>query len=323
MLLILTLALVFGGTFALVAGGVLFADRKRLTAARTIKERLAAPLPGVGEVRGAVKLVRSAERLSGFGFLERALRVWRGTGQASALLRRAGVERTVGEYVLASAAAGALGLWLGNQVLGTAGGLALAGACGLGPTVALWQMAKRRAAAFEAQLPEALDAIVNSLKAGYSFPAAMEFASGEVPAPLGPEFARVRDEQRLGLEARPALVGLAERVNTSDMRMFVTAVLVQRETGGNLAELLADLATLVRDRSAFRGRVLALTAEPRMSALVLAALPVVLFGGMWVLNRGYMAPMLYTAKGRLLLTAAAVLTAGGYLVMRKVGDVEL
>lgn len=323
MLLPLTLALVFAATFGVVAGGALFADRKRLTAVRDIKTRLAAPLPGVGDGRSAVRLVRSDERLSGFAFLDRALAAWRGTGRARALLRSAGVERTVGEYVLASAAAAAVGLTLGTQAAGDSAGLALGAAGALAPTLLLWRLARARSAAYEAQLPEALDAIVNSLKAGYSFPAALEFASGEVPAPLGPELARVRDEQRLGLEARPALVGLADRVNTSDMRMFVTAVLVQRETGGNLAELLGDLAALVRDRAAFRGRVGALTAEPRMSALVLSALPVLLFAGMWAINRPYMQPMVGTPAGRLLLTAAAVCTVGGYLVMRKLGDVEL
>ena len=144
-----------------------------------------------------------------------------------------------------------------------------------------------------------------------------------MPEPLGPELARVRDEQRLGLEARQAFAGLAERVGTPDVRMFVTAVLVQRETGGNLAELLTDLSQLVRDRAAFRGRVDALTAEPRMSALVLALLPAGLFGAMYALNGSYVAPMLSTPLGRLMLLGAVVLSATGYLLMRKLGDVEL
>ncbi len=319
----LTLALVFLGTFALIAGGAAFADRKRLAAARAVKDRLAAALPGVAEAGGSVRLVRTADRLSGFAFLERALGRWRGTGTVAEMLRRAGVERTVGEFVLASAAAAAAGLALGNAAAGPAAALVLAPAMGALPAAVAWKMAKARAAAYEAQLPEALDAIVNSLKAGYSFPAALEFASGEVPSPLGPELARVRDEQRLGVEARPALVGLADRVGTTDVRMFVTAVLVQRETGGNLAELLDDLARLVRERAAFRGRVASLTAEPRMSALMLAMLPVLLFGVMYLMNRPYMAPMITHPLGRLMLGAAAALTTTGYLIMRKLGDVEL
>jgi tight adherence protein B len=322
-MLLVTLVLVFAGAFALVAGGAAFADRKRLAAARVIRERLAAPLPGVGDGAGAVRLLRTADRLSGFAFLERAIVRSGGAARATRLLRRAGVGRTAGEYVLASAAAGALGLALGTQAAGAAGGAALAAVLGAAPTLILRRLAARRAAAYEAQLPEALDAVVNSLKAGYSFPAALEFASGEVPAPLGPELARVRDEQRLGVEARTALQALADRVNTSDVRIFVTAVLVQRDTGGNLAELLDDLSRLTRDRAAFRGRVAALTAEPRISALVLAALPVVLFAAMWVLNRSYIEPMVTQPLGRLLLAGAGALTVGGYLVMRKLGDVQL
>lgn len=322
-MLLLTLVLVFAGTFALIAGGALYANRKRLAEARSVRERLAASLPGVAEAGGAVRLLRTAERLSGFAFLERALARWQGTTRVAAMLRRAGVERTVGEFVLASAAAGAAGLALGDAFINGVAALALALVLGVAPTLVVWRLARTRAALYEAQLPEALDAVVNSLKAGYSFPAALEFASGEVPAPLGPELARVRDEQRLGVEARPALIALAERVGTTDMRMFVTAVLVQRETGGNLAELLDDLARLVRDRAAFRGRVAALTAEPRMSALVLAALPVLLFFAMYAMNRAYMQPMVATPLGRLMLMAAGVFTVGGYLMMRKLGDVEL
>ncbi len=317
------LVLVFLGTFGLLAGGALFADRKRLDAVRAVRGRLAAPLPGAAVEEGSVRLLRGADRLSGFALLERLLARWNGTARVADALRRAGVERTVGEFVLATAAASSVGLALGDFVAGGVGGLALAALAAGAPWLLVWRLAKKRVANFEAQLPEALDAIVNSLKAGYSFPAALEFAAGEVPTPLGPELARVRDEQRLGVEARPALAAMAERVGTPDMRMFVTAVLVQRETGGNLAELLADLAVLVRDRAAFRGRVAALTAEPRMSAIVLALLPVSLFALLYMLNRPYMQPLISTSFGRLLLIASASLSLGGYFVMRKLGDVEL
>jgi tight adherence protein B len=321
--LALTLALVFAGTLALVVGGALFLDRKRLAAARAVRDRLAAPLPGVAEDGRAVRLVRSADRLSGFAFLERRLTAWSGTASLAERLRRAGVRWTVGEFVLGVAAGAAAGLALGIVAAGPAAGAVLAVLLGAAPWAYLTRRTGERVRAYEAQLPEALDAIVNSLKAGYAFPAALEFASGEVPAPLGPELARVRDEQRLGVEARPALLGLAERVGTTDMRMFVTAVLVQRETGGNLAELLADLSALVRDRAAFRGRVAALTAEPRMSAIVLALLPLALFLIMLVLNRAYMLPMLTMPLGRMLLAGSALLSGCGYLVMRKLGSVEL
>ena len=318
-----TLVLVFLGTFGVIAGAALHADRKRLAAVRAVRVRLAAPLPGASVEEGSVRLLRSAERLSGFALLERALARWNGTERVAEALRRAGLERTVGEFVLATAAAASVGLVVGDFVAGGFGGIALAATAAGVPWLTLFRLAKQRVASFEAQLPEALDAIVNSLKAGYSFPAALEFAAGEIPAPLGPELARVRDEQRLGVEARPALAAMADRVGTADMRMFVTAVLVQRETGGNLAELLADLAALVRDRAAFRGRVAALTAEPRMSAIVLALLPVTLFALLFVLNHSYMQPLVSTPLGRLLLIASGTLSVSGYFVMRKLGDVEL
>ena len=161
------------------------------------------------------------------------------------------------------------------------------------------------------------------MRAGFSFQAALKFVGDEVPAPLGDEFTRVYDEQRLGADMRTALLAMQERVGTLDAKMFVTSLLIQRETGGNLSEVLGGLATLIRDRVALRGQVDTLTAEPKFSGRVLSLLPVVGFFALFYLNPGMMQPMMNTSTGRMLLMYAAASIIVGYFVLMKIADIDL
>jgi tight adherence protein B len=191
------------------------------------------------------------------------------------------------------------------------------------PFFVLRKMQANRKKKFEDQLPDAIDMIVNAMRAGFSFQAALKFVGEEVPSPLGEEFTRVYDEQRLGSDTRVALLAMQERVGTLDAKMFVTSLLIQRETGGNLSEVLSGLATLVRDRGALRGQVDTLTAEPKFAGRVLALLPVVGFFALLYLNRPMMIPMLTTSTGRFILLYAAGSIAVGYFVLMKIADIEL
>jgi tight adherence protein B len=165
--------------------------------------------------------------------------------------------------------------------------------------------------------------LVSAMKAGYSFQAAMKFIGEEMPAPLGPEFARFYEEQRLGMEVRIALLALQERVHSLDLRMFVTAILIQRETGGNLSEVLGKISTLMRERSALKGEIRTLTAESRLSARILGALPFVVFGAVNLINPGFMRPMMETAAGPWVFFAATCSVAMGYWVMMRIADIEI
>jgi tight adherence protein B len=191
------------------------------------------------------------------------------------------------------------------------------------PRVLLKRAQAKRIAAFEGQLPEALDMLVNALKAGYSLQAAMEFVGREFPAPLGPEFARFYDEQRLGIDVRTALLRMQERIGTTDVRMFVTSLLIQRESGGNLGEILTTIANLMRERSTFRGHVETLTAEPKASAKVLSSLPLVIFLALNWMDPAFMRPLLERQVGHYVLMYAAVSTLIGYVVMLKLADVDI
>jgi tight adherence protein B len=314
---LLILAGVFFGTILLFIGVWTFVNRDRLAAAESARAQLQM---GVGTV-SAVDLLRD-ERLSDIPVLNNLLAGRAITDWLTVELQRAGSERKPGEVLLACMAGAVLGLLFGQR-WGAAGALALAAFGGALPVLLLRRTQRKRQMMYEVQLPDSLDMLVNALRAGYSLQAAMEFTGRESPAPLGPEFARFYDEQRLGMEVRLALLRFQERIGTVDARMFVTSLLIQRETGGNLGEVLTKLADLMRERVAFRGTVATLTAEPKMSARVLACLPLAVFLIINFINPGFMEPLLTTEPGRQIMIYATVSVIVGYLVMAKIADIDI
>jgi tight adherence protein B len=180
----------------------------------------------------------------------------------------------------------------------------------------------RRERAYEEQLPDAIDMLGSALRSGYSFHAATNFLGMELAEPLGPQFARMYDEQRLGIDARTALTNFEERVGSLDVKMLVTALLIQRETGGNLGEVLQNTADMLRQRSSIRGHLKTLTAEATYSARILALLPVVIFVGLSYVMPDFIQGFTSNATGQVLLVGAAVSVVLGYLVMMKIADVD-
>lgn len=313
----LVLLAVFAGTMLLIVSAYVLVNRRRLAAAGALRDRLA-PATGGGPSATILK----DERTSDIAALNRLLE---GKGITAALgeqLERAGSRMSVGEFVLLTAVCAGVGLLLGRRF----GLLAMPVLTVLGGSIPYFNLKRKQASrlkAFQAQLPEAIDMLVNAMKSGYSLQAALKFAGDEMPAPLGPEFTRVYDEQRLGMEMRNALVGLQERMDTLDCKMFVTALLLQRETGGNLAEVLSTLAVLMRERVGLRGHIDTLTAEPKLSAIVLSLLPALLFAVLVVLNPDYLSPLWATPFGRLILLYAIMSMIFGYIVLRKLGNIDV
>jgi len=237
-------------------------------------------------------------------------------------LGKAGMSWTAGHFVGLLAGGGLMGLTVGLlfnplvSVITTICGVML-------PLFVVMKSGTGRIQKIETQLPEAVDMLVNSLRAGYSLQAAMQFVGQEVSAPLGPEFLRLYDEQRLGMDMREALQGLADRLNTADGRMLVLAVLIQRETGGNLSEILGTIASVIRERITFRNNLDVLTAESKMSAIVLSLLPVVIYGAISVFNPDYLVPLTATDGGKTALIYAAVSLCIGFLLMKKMSRIEV
>ena len=190
------------------------------------------------------------------------------------------------------------------------------------PLVVIGFFRRRREQQIESQMPEALDMLVSALRAGLSLHAGIQFVGGELPAPVGPEFARVYDEQRLGVEMRQALLGFQDRLGTVDARMVVLALLIQRETGGNLVEVLSNIAAVIRERMKFRDQVAVLTADSKASAYMLSALPVLLFLSIRVSNPEYVRVLIETANGRLLLLYGLMSLTVGIVLLNRFSRVE-
>ncbi len=314
----LVLLAVFAGTVLLVMAAYTVINRRRLAAGDTLRARLA---PTMAEGPSGATILKD-QRTSDIAALDKFLQGKGLTSAIAAQIERAGSKLSVGEFVLLSLLCGVLGLLLGRRIGGVIVPFVtiLAGAI---PYVNLKRQQSSRLKKFESQLPEAIDMLVNAMKSGYSLQAAIKFAGDEMPEPLGPEFTRVYDEQRLGMEMRNALLNMQARVDTVDCKMFVTALLLQRETGGNLAEVLSTLATLMRERVGIRAQIDTLTAEPRLSAVILSLLPVALFFGMALLNRDFLSPLWLTPTGRLLLLYGGISVILGFLVLRRFGQIDI
>jgi len=182
---------------------------------------------------------------------------------------------------------------------------------------------KKRLKKFGAQLPEALDLISRALRAGHSLPSGFHLAAEQISAPLGPEFGRCFDEQNLGLPLEEALGELTERVPNVDLRFFATAVIIQRQTGGDLAEILDKISKLIRERFQIWGQIQALTGEGRLSGIVLMALPPVLFLVMLRINYEYVMKLFNDPLGQKMLAFAVVLQLIGGYAIRKIVDIKV
>jgi tight adherence protein B len=242
----------------------------------------------------------------------------------AARLELAAIARKPGEWVVFGVAAGAVlavlfTLAFGNPVLGLLAG-AIVGYAVM-HYLLNWLIGRRRRA-FADQLPEALQLIAGSLQSGFSLPQALDAVVRDDTQPLAGEFGRALAEVRLGGELEDALDRVADRMDSIDLRWSVMAIRIQRSVGGNLVEVLRNTVALMRDRSAIRRHVRALSAEGRLSAYVLIALP--LFIGAWLFffNGSYMHPLVSTPIGLAMLVGGAVLMVLGTFWMRNVVKVE-
>jgi tight adherence protein B len=159
--------------------------------------------------------------------------------------------------------------------------------CGNIPFFVMRLKKNHKTKVIEKQMPEAMELLARSLRAGHALPSSIELAGKEIPDPLGTEMKTVYEEQRLGLSVPMALKRMGERVASQDLQFFVTAVMLQTETGGNLAEVMENIGYLIRERLKLKGKIQALTAEGKFSALILALLPFVVFFALTIVNRKY------------------------------------
>lgn len=240
-------------------------------------------------------------------------------GLLTRVLERAGSDWTADHLAVivagAAFAAGALALAAG---VGAAGALLLALVAAAAPLVVLRVRAVRRARAFDAQLPDVLDLLAGSLRVGHAFEHSLRAVAEEAAEPAASEFRRALGEIRLGRPAADALGGVGDRVSSDDLPFVLTAIEIQHQVGGSLADLLALVAGTVRSRQQFRRKVRAVTGMGRMTAGTLIALPFVAGAGLTALRPDYMAPLWHTSTGHLLVLLAAGMVATGSLVLRRI-----
>jgi tight adherence protein B len=290
--------------------------------------RLAQRLRDVGTVGPPVdgespSVVRSDEQ----GPLPVVDRLIEKAGAASALgglIEQSGVRMSPGAFVLISVLAGLAGFVVIVTFVRVPFVAALA-AVGAGaiPYLFLLQRRSARIKRFEEQFPEALDLLSRALRAGHAFQTAMGMVAEELPAPVGPEFKKTFDQQNFGLPLKDCLLELADRIPLLDVRFFVTAVSIQRETGGNLAEILDNLANVVRERFKILRQVRVHTAHGRFTGWVLLALPAALGIALSLISPDHMNTLFTEQMGKTMLIGAAVMQAIGYVWIRKVVKIEV
>jgi tight adherence protein B len=191
------------------------------------------------------------------------------------------------------------------------------------PFVWLFWRRKRRLKAFAVQLPDALEMLARALRAGQSLQSGFSMVSSEMSAPIGKEFGRVFEEQNLGVPLDESLNEMTERIPNLDLKFFVTAIILQRQTGGDLAEILDKIGSLIRQRFQIWGQVQALTGEGRLSGIVLMALPVLLFFAVYYLNPDYIMLLFTDPMGTKMLAVAVFLQVVGALVIRKIVNIKV
>jgi tight adherence protein B len=210
-------------------------------------------------------------------------------------------------------------LWFQSVMIGLGIGLAA------GNLPYLFLLLKRRARLqrFATILPDAIDLLARALRAGHALTAAIDMVSREIPDPVGAEFRRVYEEQNFGLPIREALLNLAKRVPVQDLRFLITAMLVQKETGGNLAEVLDKAGLVIRERSRLLGQLRIYTAQGRMTGWVLGLLPFIVFSLMCLVNPSYARNLIDDPMGRKAIWVGLGLMVIGILSIRKIVDLKV
>lgn len=244
----------------------------------------------------------------------------------SANLAQADIKLRPAEYlaavVMSSVLVGAIGVVLGGVIFGIAS--AIFGA--FIPKIYVGQAKRRRLKMFDNQLGDMLNLMVNGLRAGFSTLQAMEAVSREMPAPIADEFRRVVQEMQLGIPMEEALDHMLRRIHSDDLDLTITAINVQREVGGNLAEILDVISYTIRERVRIKGEIQTLTAQGRATAWVISSLPIALMGLLWLVNRPYFMQFFNPETrscGIPILILAGIMVSSGFYVTQRIVDIDI
>lgn len=324
----LIVILVFLGVFVvfalLIAATGVGASKQDKQMLERLDSALAAGGKNNAEMADLLVDVRKDELLSSIPWIDRVLRRAEVTPRLRKLLYQANLKWTVGGLVLMMVGAFAVPGYLVYLRTGTLMfGLAIGILFGSLPMVFVIGKRNKRMQRFEEGLPEALDLIVSALRVGHSLNSALGLVTRECPDPIGPEFKVTFDEQNYGLELKTALDNMTSRVASQDLKIVVTAILIQKESGGNLAEVLENTSSVIRERFRLKRQVLTHTAQGRLTGIVLTLLPIGLGCALYFVNPDMMSILWKKQIGIYLLYAAGIMIVIGGLVIRKIVNMDV
>jgi tight adherence protein B len=317
-------AAIFFLAFALAGYAITASMRERDEAKETIKTRLGSQAGLTGEEQVDRPSLLKDLRLSSIGVLNDMLNRISFVNKLAKTMRQAGLNRRVGEVFLYIPLVGSLGMLAGLFFTDSTMFGALFAAIGAAlPLLVVERMRKRRMKMFSEQLPDALDLVRSALQAGHSFITALKVVAEEFPAPISEEFDTIAEEMRLGLPMRDALLGLQDRVDDANIPVLVVGVLVSNESGGNLAEVLENVAHTVRERFKLLRDVEVMTAQGRLSGLLLTSLPFFVAGSMMVIAPGYLNPLFEKTTGHYMIAYCMVSVLTGHLWIQKIVRIKV
>lgn len=314
-------------TFLAVVGiaGILLHLGKESQQQKMVQRRLDAIEKGMrrGSESLELKLIRD-ELLSGVPMLHRMLQQWRWAERLRSFVGQAGLNVKPGTLVVIATVLELAGFLIGREVSeNLIISLLAAVVGGASPFLFVAIARTRRLHRFERSFPEAIDLLGRSVLAGHSFTAGLEMVGSELSEPLAGEFRTVFDEQNFGLPLKDALLNLAERVPLLDVRFFITALLVQKDTGGNLAEILSNLSHVIRERFKLRGEVRTRTAQGRLTAAILIAMPPIMLLVLRFMNPDYEGLLFTDPIGPFIIGVAAGLQIIGAAILWKIVNIEV
>lgn len=255
--------------------------------------------------------------------------LWRwfpNAGTVRRKLQTSGTTMTLGDFAFMSLAISMGMAFLLYLVLDLAPGVALGGSLGIGiglPNVWLGWKARKRAKQFNLLFPEAIDLIVRALRAGLPVQEAIGNVARDIKDPVGAIFRRVQQEVQLGVPIEAALWRVASTVQTNEFNFLIVSLSIQRDTGGNLAETLANLSTLLRARQQLRLKIRAFTSEARTTMMIMVGLPFLVGGGLFLISPGYIGPLFSTETGQMIAAGAACSMGLGIFIMNKIATIKV
>lgn len=316
--------LVFVFALFLVLGAYLVATHGTEQKRARLQKRLSEALLHSAQTEDIEVVLARNELMSEIPWINRTLINIQAALQLKRMLDQADLHITPSRLLMFSFMAGMLGALAASMLTIFIPIMILAGlVCAALPLVHVWWKRKKRFDLFLEQLPDALDLVSRALSAGHAFSEALHMVSIEMPDPLATEFRKAYEEQNLGLSLKLALENLTQRMPILDLKMCVTAILIQRETGGNLAEILEKVSYTIRERFRILGDLKTLTTSSRMSAWLLCGLPIFVALAVTVMNPDYMSVLWKDPRGHYLIAIALFMQITGMLIVRKILKIKI